>query len=67
MNLDYILKPEQRSAGLHLEEDEDFVYLTRDNKRLVVWHNSVTLEKLLATADQYIAPTPLVKLGCEGR
>jgi len=49
------LKPEHQQAGLHLEEDEDFVYLKRGDRILAVWlATNVTVETILHEADREI-------------
>ena len=55
MNLDYQLKPEHRKAGLHLEDDEDFVYLTINDEGIGIFRPRVTRSEILETADRYIS------------
>jgi hypothetical protein len=54
MNLDYQLKPEHREAGLHLEDDEDFIYLTINDEGIAIFRPRVTRSEILETADRYI-------------
>jgi len=58
MNLDYQLKPEHRAAGLHLEDDEDFVYLTLGDEGIGIFRLRDTLNEILETADRYINAAP---------
>jgi hypothetical protein len=55
MNLDHQLKPVHRCAGLHLEDDEDFVYLFDGSEGIGVWRSNIPLEEVLATADLWIS------------
>jgi len=58
MNLDYQLKPEHRKAGLHLEDDEDFIYLTINDEGIGIFRLGDTLSEILETADRYISAAP---------
>ena len=50
--LNSILKPEHRLAGYHVSEDEDFLYLNKDNKIVAVWNaHKAKAETILAEAD----------------
>lgn len=56
--LNRILKPEHKQAGFYLEEDEDFLYLKRDNKVVAIWNASkATADIVLAEADRLTAGT----------
>lgn len=61
MKIDDLLKPEHRAAGLHLEDDEDFVYLTCGDEGLAIWRSHVKIEAILKEADRFIHATPLQK------
>jgi len=51
--LNRILKPEHRQAGFCLDEDEDFLYLKRENKVIAVWNaNKAIAETVVAEADR---------------
>ena len=50
-----ILTKEQQSFGLELHEDEDFVMLVKDGKRLQAFNaGAVTLAEIMHEADQII-------------
>ena len=55
MNLDYQLKPEHRAAGLHLEDDEDLIYLTINDEGIEIFRPRVTRSEILELADRYIS------------
>ncbi len=61
MNLDHLLKKEHRSQGLHLEDDEDFVYLCCNDEGLAIWRNNIKIETILKEANRFINATPLQK------
>jgi len=54
MNLDHLLKPEHRQAGLHLEDDEDFIYMTQYHYGLAIWRSNIDIEIILEEADRYL-------------
>lgn len=54
MNLDNKLKAEHRQTGLHLEDDEDFVYLTFGDEGIEIFRRGVSHSKILETADRYV-------------
>ncbi len=56
--VDYQLKPEHRAAGLHLEDDEDFIYLTLNDEGIGIFRPRVTRNEILETADRYINADP---------
>ena len=48
------LKKSHRNAGLYLDEDEDFVYLKKDDKILAVFSAvGATIESVWMEADKY--------------
>jgi hypothetical protein len=50
------LKPEPLKAGFYLEDDEDFVYLRREDQTLAVWNaGRVTTGIIQAEADRLMA------------
>jgi hypothetical protein len=56
--VDYQLKPEHRAAGLHLEDDEDLIYLTLGDEGIGIFRPRVTRSEILETADRYINADP---------
>ena len=62
MNLDHLLKPEHLSAGMHLEDDEDWVYLSQGDEGIQLFRPRVTLGQILNTADRYISAAPSSKM-----
>ncbi len=61
MKLDDLLKPEHRAHGLHLEDDEDFVYLSIGNEGIGIFRSKVTRDEILDTADRYISASTVGK------
>lgn len=59
MNLDHLLKPEHRRQGLHLEDDEDFVYLIKDDEGIGIYRAWTEKKEILGDADRYLAATEL--------
>ena len=55
MNLDHLLKPEHLSAGMHLEDDEDLIYLTQGDEGIGLFRSRVARNEILDTADRYIS------------
>ncbi len=54
MKLDYLLTPEHRRQGLHLEDDEDRVYLYTELEGIRIWPWTVRLPEILAEADRWL-------------
>ncbi len=54
MNLDSQLKPAHRAAGLRLEDDEDFIYLTLNDEGIGIFRLGTTRHEILEIADRYV-------------
>jgi hypothetical protein len=59
MKLDHLLG--LYSFKMHLEDDEDFVYLYTDTDGIAIWRHGVSLEEILRTADRWIHANYLEK------
>ncbi len=54
--LDACLKPEHRKAGYYLDDDEEFLYLKRENDLLAVWSiRKATVEMVRAEVDRLMS------------
>jgi len=53
--LDKVLKPEQKAAGISLEEDDHGVYLMHEGKVKVRFGYMATVESVWHEADQIVA------------
>jgi len=66
--LNAILLYDHRKAGLSLDEDEDFLYLYHEGKRVAIWNSrAVTIIEILKEADRYLCHDLLAEMQSTGQ
>jgi hypothetical protein len=55
MNLDHLLKTRHLQNDLHLEDNEDMVWLKKGRDTLAIWTKQTMLQPMLEEADKYLA------------
>jgi hypothetical protein len=66
--LNAILPYNHRQAGMSLDEDEDFLYLYHEGKRVAIWNSrAVTIIEILKEADRYLCHDLLAEMQRTGQ
>jgi hypothetical protein len=54
MNLDHLLKTRHLQNDLHLEDNEDMVWLKKGRDTLAIWTKITMLQPMLEEADRFL-------------
>ncbi len=59
MNLDHLLSSAHRNQGLHMETDDDFIYLYTYSEGIGVYRSRTAITEIIKDADRYLAASKL--------